>query len=576
MDEYIAIFTAWPYANGDLHLGHVAGVYLPADIFARYHRLRGDHVLMVSGSDTHGTPVAVEAGRLGISPREVSQRYHHRYLRDWQRLGIGFDLFTHTDTAHHRAIASEIFARLYTNGAIVPGNSIQAFCEADNRFLPDRYVEGTCPHCGFSSARGDQCDNCGRLLDAAELVQPRCHLCGATPGFRESSQLFFDLPAFQDRLVRYLTRQEHWRANVRAFALNFVDSGLQQRAATRDLDWGIPVPVDGLRDKAIYVWIEAVMGYLTASMEWASQQGDENAWCRWWEEDDARSYYFIGKDNIPFHAIIWPAELMGYNSALNLPYDIPANEFLTLEGRQFSTSRHWAVWLADVLDRYDPDALRYYLTAIAPETADTDFTWQGFVDRNNNELVAAWGNLVQRVVTFAIKNWQGEVPTPGPLRPVDVALLEEIDRGFEAVGALYAETRFKAALRKAMELARTVNRYLEECGPWFEIKSDRESAGTTIYTALRAIDSLALLLAPVLPYSSERVRHVLGHDRPLFGSIELDGDVLTYRPTEGERDAARWQPSQLRSGQVLRPPERLFSKLDDKVVGEERDRLRAV
>jgi len=574
VDERIAIFVAWPYANGDIHLGHVAGAYLPPDIFARYHRLRGDHVLMVSGSDTHGTPIMVEAVRQGISPREVYEHYHQRVLRDWQRLGVSFDLFTHTDTEHHRTTASRLFAALYERGAIVPGSSAQMYCSTDSRFLPDRYVDGTCPHCGFASARGDQCDQCGRLLDPPDLIQPRCHLCGATPELRVSNQLFFDLPAFADQLATYISGSEHWRPNVRNFAKNFVDSGLVPRAATRDLEWGIPVPVEGYGDKVIYVWVEAVMGYLTASMAWANLQGDGECWRHWWQNPAARSYYFIGKDNIPFHAVIWPAELMGYDHGLNLPYDIPANEFLNLEGRQFSTSRHWAVWLGDALDRYCPDAIRYYLTAIAPERADTEFTWQGFVDRNNGELVGIWGNLVHRVLTFARKHWGGCVPSPGPLRPADAVLRDEVARRFETVSALYAATRFKEGLREAMDLARGVNRYLDECGPWFEVKSDRAAAATTIYAALNAIDSLAILLAPVLPFSSERVWQFLGHDVPLFGSIEIDGETLIYQPTRDETTADRWRPGELWPGRILRHPEQLFPKLDEVVIGNELDRLR--
>lgn len=388
---------------------------------------------------------------------------------------------------------------------------MQVYCETDPRFLPDRYVEGTCPHCGYAAARGDQCDNCGRLLDPTDLLSPRCRLCGATPVPRESRQLFLDLPAMQDRLASYLAGQERWRPNVRAFARNLVEGGLQRRAATRDLEWGIPVPVEDFRDKVIYVWVEAVMGYLTASMDWASRQGSPNAWRAWWWDPESRSYYVIGKDNIPFHAIIWPAELLGFDTTINLPYDIPANEFLTLEGRQFSTSRNWAVWLGDALDRYAPDALRYYLTAIAPETADTEFTFWGFVDGNNHELVSVWGNLVQRVVTFAARHWQGHVPAPGPRRPQDRALLDKIDGAFETIGTLYAATHFKAALRTAMDLARSVNRYLEACSPWFEIASERDAAATTICTALRAIDALAIdALAILLPPWQ---RHVASHDR---------------------------------------------------------------
>ncbi len=581
MNETIGIFVAWPYANGDLHLGHVAGAYLPPDIFARYHRLRGNRVLMVSGSDSHGTPITVKAAEMGVSPREVFEHYHRRFLENWQQLGISFDLFTHTDTENHYAVAQDIFRTLYEKGYIYTDTMIQLYCETDQRFLPDRYVEGTCPHCGYPNARGDQCDNCGRTLDAIELKDPRCKICGQRPVPRESVHFFFDLPAFEERLREYIDRQTHWRPNVQNFVRNYLKEGLKPRPVSRDLDWGIPLPLEGYEGKVMYVWFEAVIGYLSASIEWAHNQGTPDAWEVWWRNPEARSYYFIGKDNIPFHAIIWPAELMGYDEELNLPYDIPANEFLNLEGEKFSTSRNWAIWLPEYLERYAPDPLRYYLTAIAPETRDSDFTWRGFVDRNNNELVATWGNLVHRVVTFAYRRWDGRVPTPGELDGRDQALLQQIERGFDEVGQRYAKTAFKAALREAILLAQEVNRYLDEKAPWRQIKEDPQAAATTIFVALRAIDSLNIMLAPVLPFSSERVRRALGYTRPLFGELAVEEFqetershlVLVYRPLPEERTEDRWRPSELEPGRPLEPPEVLFKKLDESVVEEERRRL---
>ncbi len=581
MNETIGIFVAWPYANGDLHLGHVAGAYLPPDIFARYHRLRGNRVLMVSGSDSHGTPITVKAAEMGVSPREVFEHYHRRFLENWQQLGISFDLFTHTDTENHYAVAQDIFRTLYEKGYIYTDTMIQLYCETDQRFLPDRYVEGTCPHCGYPNARGDQCDNCGRTLDAIELKDPRCKICGQRPVPRESVHFFFDLPAFEERLREYIDRQTHWRPNVQNFVRNYLKEGLKPRPVSRDLDWGIPLPLEGYEGKVMYVWFEAVIGYLSASIEWAHNQGTPDAWEAWWRNPEARSYYFIGKDNIPFHAIIWPAELMGYDEELNLPYDIPANEFLNLEGEKFSTSRNWAIWLPEYLERYAPDPLRYYLTAIAPETRDSDFTWRGFVDRNNNELVATWGNLVHRVVTFAYRRWDGRVPTPGELDGRDQVLLQQIERGFDEVGQRYAKTAFKAALREAILLAQEVNRYLDEKAPWRQIKEDPQAAATTIFVALRAIDSLNIMLAPVLPFSSERVRRALGYTRPLFGELAVEEFqetershlALVYRPLPEERTEDRWRPSELEPGRPLEPPEVLFKKLDESVVEEERRRL---
>jgi len=582
MGEHIGIFVAWPYANGDLHLGHVAGVYLPADIFARFHRLRGNHVLMVSGSDTHGTPVTLQAEAQGIPPRAYVERYHRRFLDDWARLGISFDLFTHTDTENHAAVAQDIFRGLYDKGLIALGATTQLYCETDRKFLPDRYVEGSCPHCGYPDARGDQCDNCGRTLDAVDLIAPRCRLCGRPPVSREARHFFLDLPALQEHVLAYIEARTHWRPSVRNFVLRYVRDGLRPRAISRDLSWGIPIPVPGYEGKVMYVWFEAVIGYLSASIERARLQGDPTAWEAWWRDPDARGYYFIGKDNIPFHAVIWPAELMGYDPTLALPYDIPANEFLTLEGAQFSTSRAWAVWLPDYLARYAPDPLRYYLTSVAPETGDSAFTWQGFVEHTNNEVLATWGNLVQRVVSFAYSRWDGQVPAPGALDERDTALLDAIARGFDTVGDLYAGATFKAALQETMGLARAVNRYLDEKAPWFQIKADREAAATTIFVALRAIDSLKLLFAPVLPFTSERVQSLLGHDRPLFGRSTIERvdeatrahEALVYHPAPEEGAVDRWRPSALEPGQRLARPSALFEKLDDELVVQEQERLR--
>jgi methionyl-tRNA synthetase len=581
MPETIGVFVAWPYANGDLHLGHVAGVYIPADTFARYHRLRGNRVLMVSGSDAHGTPITVAAEREGVTPEDIFRRYHRRFLETYQQLGISFDLFTHTHTANHFRVAQDIFRTLYEKGYIFTQTQIQLYCEYDRRFLPDRYVEGTCPYCGYPNARGDQCDNCGRTLDAIDLIDPRCRLCGQRPVPRETEHFFFDLPAFTDRLLAYLERQTHWRPNVQHFVRNFIQDGLKPRPVSRDLEWGIPLPIPGYEHKVMYVWFEAVIGYLSASIEWSLAEGQPEVWQDWWRDPRARGYYFIGKDNIPFHAIIWPAELMGYDESLNLPYDIPANEFLNLEGQQFSTSRNWAIWVPDFLSRYAPDPLRDYLTSIAPETRDSEFTWQGFVERNNNELLATWGNLVHRILTFVQARFEGRVPEPGALDGRDHLLLDQIAAGFQRIGDLYARVELKAAQREAMALAREVNRYLDEKAPWFQIREDRAAAATTLFVALRAIDSLKLLLAPILPFTSEQLHRLLGYRDRLFGDIVIEPgpetgghEVLRYRPAASEgRD--RWAPSELEAGRPLPPPQPLYQKLEESVIEEERQRLLA-
>lgn len=576
MSERIGIFVAWPYANGPLHVGHVAGAYLPPDIFARYHRMRGNEVLMVSGSDSHGTPITVGAAQAGIPPREFFLKWHRSFLESFRQLGISFDLFTHTDTPNHHRVAQDVFLRLLEKGYLYTQTQQQLYSETENRFLPDRDVEGTCPHCGYEEARGDQCDNCGRLLDALELINPRSKIDGSTPVVRETEHFFLDLPAFASQLEAWIQKQEHWRSNVRNWALGMIREGLQGRPITRDLEWGIPVPVKGWEHKVLYVWFEAVIGYLSASIEWAADYDIPDAWEKWWKDPEARGYYFIGKDNIPFHAVIWPAMLMGYGG-LNLPYDIVANEYLNLEGQGMSTSRNWAVWLPDYLERYDPDPLRYYLTIIAPEGRDSEFTWADYVRRNNEELVATWGNLAHRVLNFAFSRFEGRVPQPGELNAQDREMLATAEKGFETVGSLLEGARFKAALTEAMAIAHAANRYLDEKAPWLVIKEDRQAAATSVYVALRVIDNLKTLLYPFLPFTCQQLHNYLGYDDDLLGELRIEtfeSDGQTHEALTFRGDfSGRWQPSRLAPGQPLRKPKPLFQKLDPSVAEEERARL---
>ncbi|MBN1202514.1 MAG: methionine--tRNA ligase [Anaerolineae bacterium] len=586
MPEYIHVSVAWPYANGDMHAGHLAGCYLPADIFARYHRLKGNHVLMVSGSDAHGTPITVEADKLGVTPRAVFEHYHGRFLETQRQLGISYDLFTHTDTENHRRVAQDVFRKLLDGEYLYRAKQRLLYSETEQRFLPDRYVEGTCPHCGYDQARGDQCDNCGTLLDAVELINPRSKTDGSTPVMRETEHYFLDLPAFTDQLRAYLSNgKAHWRDNVLKVSQNKVE-GLKGRPITRDIAWGISVPLDGWDDKCMYVWFEAVMGYLTASIEWAHNTGQPDAWKRWWYNPDAKIYNFIGKDNIEFHTVIWPAELMGVDGLyadaddgpITLPYDVPANEFMNIEGRQFSKSRNWAVWLPDILERYAPDAIRYYVTMTFPETRDSDWSWEGFITRNNTELLAAWGNLVNRVLKFAYKHFDGTVPDPGELRDMDRVIIEQVEDGFERIGGLLDAVRLRDALTETMALAREVNGYLDRA-PWFKVvKQDKAQAATTIYTALRCIDALHILFAPFLPFTSQQVHAFLGYDGSLFGDLRIETfeesggthDALVY---DGAGAVGRWEPGDLPVGQALRQPEPLFRKLEPALIDEERARL---
>jgi methionyl-tRNA synthetase len=576
MGEKIGVFVAWPYASGDRHLGHVAGAYLPPDIFARYHRMRGNDVIMVSGSDSHGTPITVAAEQEGIAPEELFLRYHRRFLDGFAELGLSFDLFTHTDTQNHREVSQDMFLKLLENGYIFRDVMRQLYCEQEDRYLPDRYVEGTCPLCGFDNARGDQCDNCGRPLDATELVEPRCKFDGSTPVVRETEHFFLDLPAFTERLTEWLEDKDFWRPNVLNFTTNMLRDGLRPRPITRDMKWGIEVPVEGYEDKSIYVWFEAVIGYLSASIEWAKNQGHAEKWREWWQQP-ARGYYFIGKDNIPFHAIIWPAMLMGYGD-LNLPYDVPANEYLNLEGQKLSVSRKLAVWLPEYLSRYDPDPLRYYLTVNAPENRDTDFSWHDFWRKNNDELLATWGNLAHRVLTFTYRNFEQRVPEPGELREEDKAILQKVEGAFDPVGDLIGKARFKAALAEVMAVAHEANRYLDEQEPWKVIKEDRQAAATTMYVMMGVVNSLKILYYPFLPFTSQKLHECLGCEGSLMGesrigTFEEDGkthDALVYDPPTAK---VSWTPGSLPAGHVLNEPEPLFKKLDESIVEEELARL---
>ena len=572
MPERIFIGVAWPYANGPLHMGHIAGCYLAADIFARYHRMKGNDVLMVSGSDAHGTPITIRADQEGVEPQVVLDRYHTQFLDTWQRLGISFDLFTTTHTENHQRVVQDIFRRLREQGYIYSDTMLLAYCAGCSRFLPDRYVEGVCPHCGNERARGDQCDNCGHTLDPIELLEPRCNICGGTPEFRDSEHFFLRLSAFQDPLLEWIGDKEHWRPNVANSTRSFLQGGLKDRAITRDLTWGVPIPMDGpdsikYQGKRIYVWFEAVIGYLSAAMEWAWSSGNVDAWQDFWKPhpvsgESARSYYFIGKDNIPFHSIIWPAMLMGYGD-LNLPYDVPANEFLSLESRKFSTSQNWAVWVPDYLDRYDPDPLRYLLSISMPETGDTDFSWSEFVRRNNDELVATYGNLVNRVLRFTYRNFDGQVPAdPAPAGAAEAALLESAKQAMADVDDSLAHTRFRAGVSRAFGFAQDCNRYLDNRAPWQAVKTDRADAALSLTTAIKALNCLKVMLAPYLPFTSQKLHEFLGCDL-----ITGRSDV-TAEPWDAEALVSAIKP-----GNPLRNPAPLYRKLDDAVAEQEVEQI---
>jgi methionyl-tRNA synthetase len=585
---------AWPYANGPRHIGHVSGFALPCDMFSRYQRMAGHRVLMVSGTDEHGTPIQVQADAEGVTARALADRYNRVIVEDLTSLGMTYDLFTRTTTANHYAVTQEMFTGLLENGYIFPKVTLGAISPSTGRTLPDRYIEGTCPICGYPSARGDQCDNCGNQLDPADLINPRSKINGETPVFIETEHYFLDLPAFAEVLGSWLqSKAGQWRPNVLKFSLNLLDD-LQPRAITRDLDWGVPVPLDGWRDrpdKKIYVWFDAVIGYLSASIEWARRSGDPDAWRAWWNDPDAESYYFMGKDNIVFHAEIWPAMLLGYGGlgarggspgplgTLNLPSEVVSSEYLTMEGKKFSSSRAVVIYVRDFLARYDVDALRYYVAIAGPENQDTDFTWREFVRRNNDELVATWGNLVNRAVSFAARNI-GSIPEAGALTALDADLLAGSRRAFDTVGEHLGASRFKFAITEAMRTVAEANKYFSEQAPWKLRESDPERMRTVLHVALQLVDDAKTLLTPFLPRSSQQVYEMLGgtgtwSDMPHIAEVDEDGGA-PYPVITGRYDgAARWSSAPLRAGTPLAVPAPLFTKLDPAVVDEELARLEA-
>ena len=585
--ENILVCVAWPYANGDLHVGHVAGAYLPADIFARYQRLKGNRVVMVSGSDAHGTPIVVRADKEGKTPREVFEYFHSRFLETQQLLGISYDLFTHTDTENHHAIGQQMFRRLLANEYLFKATQKQLYSETQGKFLPDRLVEGTCPICGYDKARGDQCDNCGNLLDGTQLINPRSR---NNPDdkltVRESEHYFFDLPALREPVLAYLADKDgYWRPTVLEFSRRYAEE-MEARAFTRDLTWGIPIPVQGAEGKCIYVWYEALLGYLSATVEWAKITGQPDAWKEfWYRPDNVRIYNFIGKDNILFHTVLWQAVLIGMQRLgepwdglddspqnrgpkFNLPYDVPANQYLNLGGQKFSKSLGVSLDAIDLAQKYGADPLRFYLSLIMPETKDSDWSWTDFAQRNNSELLAKWGNLIQRTLSQIWRNFEGRIPQPGELTGADQAIIARAEAAFHTVGQKLNAVRLRDALNEVLELATATNQYLDFEAPWKTIKSDRARAGTQLYVAARVIDSLTVLFAPFTPSLSEKARAQLGYADPLFGEQYIETlqertrshDVLRY---DASRARGEWKPSRLAPGQPLGgEPKGLVSKIE--------------
>jgi methionyl-tRNA synthetase len=509
----IFIGVAWPYSNGPFHIGHLSGAYLPADIFARFHRLVGDEVLMVSGSDMHGTPTAVAAEKEGVSPSVIAERFHEINKAAFQRLGMTYDLYTHTHTTNHERVVQEVFLRLLQNGFITRGTEENAYCPKDQRFLPDRYVNGRCPHCGNESARGDECDRCGNLLEPKQLIGPRCALCGTPAEFRSTEHFYLRLDKMQEPLSHYLADKGYWRANVLAATRNFLEAGLKPRAITRDLTWGIPIPLDGYPTKRIYVWFEAVVGYLSASKEWAIRRGEPEAWHRFWDpESPVRQYYFVGKDNIFFHTLLWPGILISAGG-FQRPYDVPANEWMQIEGRKISKSHpsDLDVFIPSLLAHYPPDVIRFYATALAPQNHDTDLDWEEFNRLSEDVLSNQYGNFAQRLLVFARENFSGRIPVPPPDFRADApeAIGTRIRRAHEEITGHFEAVRLKEGLERALTEVREGNRWLQDAAPW---KAPDAQKARTVYEGLWLLKAAAVWLSPVLPFSSEEVWRMLGFD----------------------------------------------------------------
>lgn len=591
--------VAWPYANGPRHIGHVAGFGVPSDVFSRYMRMAGHDVLMVSGTDEHGTPILVAADSAGVSARELADQNNRLIVEDLVALGLSYDLFTRTTAGNHYRVVQDMFATVRDNGYMIEQVTRAAISPSTGRTLPDRYIEGTCPICGAEGARGDQCDNCGNQMDPTELINPHSRINGETPKFVESTHYFLDLPALAEALSAWLDEREKsgtWRPNVIKFSQNFLED-IRPRAMTRDIDWGIPVP--GWEDqptKRLYVWFDAVIGYLSASIEWARRTGDPEAWRKWWNDPEALSYYFMGKDNIVFHSQIWPAELLGYNGqgskggapgdlgVLNLPTEVVSSEFLTMEGKKFSSSHGIVIYVRDFLSRYQADALRYFISAAGPETSDSDFTWAEFVRRTNGELVAGWGNLVNRTASMIAKKF-GEIPTPGELEDIDRALLDAVEAGFETVGNLIRHHRQKAALSEAMRLVGEANKYVTDTEP-FKLKApeQQERLATVLWTLAQAVTDLNLMLSPFLPHAANDIDRVMGGTgeiapMPYIEEVaELDPQVLPadfegrdgYPIITGDyTNVPTWERHPITAGTPIAKPTPVFVKLDESIVEEE-------
>ena len=540
--ENILVCVAWPYVNGEPHLGHIAGNNLPADIFARYHRMVGNNVLMVSGSDQHGTPVTIRAREENTTPKEISEKYHNIWSETFKDLDFSFDLYTKTGTENHKEVVQKLFNLLNEKGYLQEKVSKQPYSEESEMFLSDRYIEGDCPHCP-SRTKGDQCDDCSKDFEPIDLKNLISTIDNSKVTFKETNHIYLKLPEFQEDLNKWIKSKSYWKPSVKNQSLGFLSNGLIDRAITRDIDWGVEVPLKNYEKKRIYVWFEAVIGYLSASIEWAKSDknisNNKDIWKEWWQNPDSKHFYFQGKDNIPFHTIILPSILMG-SGEYNLPYDVVANEYLNFSGKQFSKSKNWAVWVSDFLKEYDSEALRYYLSSIMPESSDSDFTWNSFFDSNNNELVATFGNLVNRIQTLIKNNFNNIIPNLEKTDDVDNDMISEIKSSYDSVGNFLEKRQFRNSLKEIMNLAKLGNRYIDQKEPWSTVKSDRQIAANTLWIGANLISNLGVLISPFLPKTSLKISSIFN-----FGS-----------------DIPKWEYREVKSGTSIVNISPLFKKID--------------
>jgi methionyl-tRNA synthetase len=548
------ITSALPYANGPIHIGHLAGVYVPADIYARYLRMKGEDVLFIGGSDEHGVPITIKARAEGVSPQEIVDRYHEQIKKSFEDFGISFDVYSRTSAPIHHKTASDFFLKLYEKGDFIEKTNEQYFDEETQHFLADRYITGTCPHCGNEKAYGDQCENCGTSLSPLELINPKSALSGNVPVLKETKHWYLPLDQYEEWLNEWIIEghKDDWKANVYGQVKSWIDHGLKPRAVTRDLDWGVNVPLKDAEGKVLYVWFDAPIGYISAAKEWSEKTG--NDWKPYWKNEDSKLVHFIGKDNIVFHCIIFPAMLKSEGS-FTLPDNVPANEFLNLENDKISTSRNWAVWLHEYLKDFPgkQDVLRYVLTANAPETKDNDFTWKDFQARNNNELLAIFGNLVNRTLVLTQKYFDGKVPAITDWDDVAKSTLEEMKTYPDKISSSLDRYRFREALSELMNLARLGNKYLTDMEPWKVYKTDEEKVKTILNVSLQIIANLAVLSEPFLPFTAKKLQEMLGMSAPVWSDAGNTALIET--------------------GRVLNKPELLFARIEDTEVDAQVQRL---